>query len=459
MIQSPWAILLCKFKDNINEPYGPGLQRYQDLFTNTGVTQMNMVTYFRDMSHGVLDLSGSQVFGWYTLDKNRSEYVGSGVNQQGRKDLIQWARQAAIEDKEKLNEFFSVVVVMNVPTDLFGGLNGVVCDDGRNQFNGMSSLSPSLLGQEMGHAYGLSHSRADGSITDYMDPWDVMSTASAYMAPHPQFTERDVRSRPLFLVGPGLNAANMASVKWLDESRVWKSPSQSYDTIVQLRPLHRHDLPGFLAIRLAGYLIEFRNKEGWDGGINRPAVLIHHFFNNNSYLNSANNGQQDLVVGSVFGTAEPPSNSIGSVFTNTMRVEVVEINPNEQFAKIRIIHDPAFVEPSLGHGISLGGIDVGGDGLIFIGKKIIRVPPRSPLFEILEQVATYEISTSIASAQVRHAVQRESLSGIMAIAEDQMQKVQVFRQPTSALKIEHDESNKFVHNISSKVDKEKEGKK
>ena len=139
---------------------------------------MNMVTFFRDMSHGVLDLSGSQVFGWYTLDKKRSEYVGSGAKegQQGRKDLITWARQAAIADNKDLNKFFSVVVCMNVQTDLYGGPYGVVCDDGRDRDNGMSSLSPSLLGQEMGHAYGLFHSRADGSTEDSKDEWDVMST-------------------------------------------------------------------------------------------------------------------------------------------------------------------------------------------------------------------------------------------------------------------------------------------
>ena len=67
-------------------------------------------------------------------------------------------------------------------------------------------------------------------------------------------------------------------------------------------------------------------------------------------------GEQGLVVGSVFGTAEPPSNSIRAVFTNTMRIEVVEINSNEQYAKIRIIHDPAFVEPSLDPGTLFGGI-------------------------------------------------------------------------------------------------------
>jgi hypothetical protein len=90
----------------------------------------------------------------------------------------------------------------------------------------------------MGHGYGLSHSCADGSTADYMDQWDVMSTAGASMAPHPHFTEIDVRGNRVFLMGPGLNAANMASRKWLDESRVWTTSNRGFDTVVKLRPLH-----------------------------------------------------------------------------------------------------------------------------------------------------------------------------------------------------------------------------
>jgi hypothetical protein len=207
-MQTPWAILLCKFKDDAREPYTR--ERFEELFTSSGVGKFNMVDHFRDMSHGDLDLSGSKVFGWFMLDQNSSKYTGSGVNQKGRNDLIMWARQKAIDNNVDLSQFFSVVVVMNVPeTDLFGGPDGAVCDDGR-QGNGMTNLSPSMLGQEMGHVYGLTHSRADGSPEPYKDQWDVMSTAGdAFMTAHPFITDRDMRGRIVFQIGPGLNAANM----------------------------------------------------------------------------------------------------------------------------------------------------------------------------------------------------------------------------------------------------------
>jgi hypothetical protein len=44
---------------------------------------------------------------------------------------------------------------------------------------------------------------------------------------------------------------------------------------VQLRPLSRPDLPGELAIRVDGLLVEFRMNKGWDEGFGKPGVLVH----------------------------------------------------------------------------------------------------------------------------------------------------------------------------------------
>lgn len=373
-----------------------------------------MVDFFRDVSHGNLDLSDSRVFGWYTLNMKRSDYTGLA----GRSDLINRARQAAAANGDDLAAYVSVVVCLNVPTDLFGGGQGAVCDN--------LSTQPRLLGQEMGHFYGLDHSRAqtiqpcgnDSSI-DYKDFWDVMSTAGcAFSAPHPRYN----------LIGPGLNAANMASQGWLDEARVWKMNNNgSFDTIVQLRPLHRRDLPGYLAARLGEYLVEFRTKESWDAAIPRPAVLIHRFEDNHSYIMSANNGEQDLVVGSVFGTADI-ENSISAILTGGMKIEVVEINANEQLARVRLVQRPAFEEPSLG-GTLFGGVTRGGSGHIFVGGKFIPIPPHSPFVQLLQQVAVYESSEAISSVQIRNAVRRETLSAIAALVENQLQTLETFRQP------------------------------
>lgn len=431
MIKSSWAVLLCKFNDDSTEPFTRDY--YEDLFTSSGVGSQNMVDFFRDVSHGNLDLSDTRVFGWYTLNKKASEYGLTGPEKRkNRVNLINWALQAAAAKGDILPQDAQdgrVVVCMNVQTDLFGGGNGVVCD--------LNSMQPRYLGQEMGHFYGLDHSRADtiqpcggDSGEDYKDFWDTMSTAGcAHSASHPRYK----------VIGPGLNAANMASRGWLDESRVWQTTNPSFDTVVQLRPLHRHDMPGYLAARIGEYLVEFRSKEGWDAAIPRPAVLIHRFEDNHSYIVSANNGDQDLVAGSIFGKVI----EIPGVFSYTRGIEVLEIDANQQFAKIRLHHNSTRVNyfvpeerPFRNPGVAWGVISDG---------NILGISPRSPLLKALEHLALYESSQAISSVQLRNAVKLEALSAIVALAQDQIQTLQAFRQPAppSQTEVYEEESKSY----------------
>ena len=92
-VSNPWAILLCKWNDDPSEPFSPLC--CQSLFSTPGVGLNNMVDFFRLYSHGVIDLSGSQVFGWFVLPQTRSQYTGSGANNAGRQDLINWCISAA----------------------------------------------------------------------------------------------------------------------------------------------------------------------------------------------------------------------------------------------------------------------------------------------------------------------------------------------------------------------------
>ncbi len=415
MIKSSWAVLKCKFSDNLGEPFADDY--YQDLFTASGIGSQNMVDFFRDVSHGNLDLSDTRVFGWYTLNKKASEYGLTGAEKlKNRGNLINWALQAAAAKGDMLPQDAQdgrVIVCMNIPTDLLGGRNGVVCDSG--------SMDPRLLGQEMGHFYGLSHSRADimhpcGNDfgLDYKDFWDIMSTAGcAHSAKHPKYQ----------FIGPGLNAANMESAGWLDESKVWQSSSKSFDVFVQLRPLHRRDLPGYLVARIGKYFVEFRMNEVWDAGIPRPAVLIHRFDDNQSYIMSANNGDQDLTGGSVFGSTEINNSSL-AVFTGATKIEVAEINADEKFAKVRLVQLAAFEEPSLS-GVLFGGADKG-NGHIFIGGKLIPFSPHSPFVKVLEQLAAYQSSEAITSVHIRNMVREETLSSIALQVENQIQTLKAF---------------------------------
>src|SRR5258707_15012415 len=90
----PWAILLCKFSDDPNDPtqtrvkdlaaqwratqsqafilgnLNPSwdidnrtfLELYKAFFTVAGIFTLNVVDYFDSMSHGLVDVTGNQVF-------------------------------------------------------------------------------------------------------------------------------------------------------------------------------------------------------------------------------------------------------------------------------------------------------------------------------------------------------------------------------------------------------------
>jgi hypothetical protein len=346
MVKSSWAVLLCKFKDDPSESPVPNFRTVCDrFFTPSGVGTFNAVRFFSDMSHGSLDLSGSQVFGWFTLDVNFND-------RKSQEEMVTLAKQAARGAGVPLDTFFGFVLIMNTPTGAAqgqanwpGGAPGPGAFMDCRRVNGFPGLprvhegnGTESFGQEMGHGYGLKHSRSDNPNIDllgcgspgpdYRDAWDIMSTACAFSALDPDYTAR----------GPGLNAWNMRGVGWLDETRVWRGPSGTFTEVVQLRPLHRRDLPGPLAVELppvgghSAYLIEFRIKEGWDAGIPRSAVLVHRFQDKISYLMSGANGNQDLVAGDLFG----PGTGAGPF----PRVEVLKIDENSGTATVRLSYTP-----------------------------------------------------------------------------------------------------------------------
>lgn len=305
------------------------MQYYKDLFTvdNKG-SPWNMIRYFKDYSHGALDLSGTQVFGWFQLEKSVADY--NSLWNEARSQLIQWARAAAVAHGIDLSSFYSVVVCTNRWHDIGASIGGLPSH--RGVVAQSTTAIPSLLGQEMGHVYGLQHSRSDGSTDDYSDPWDIMSTANAYSAFDQEFS----------LIGPGMNAYNMRSRGWLGESRVWRGVANNIDENIILRPLVRRDLPGFLAAETpSGFLVEFRVKEWWDAAIPRPAILIHRFDGGHSYLMPGNSGNSDLIAGDSFGDPEPvgPQPSLSS--PSFERVEVLSIDPDTQQANLRIRYRPA----------------------------------------------------------------------------------------------------------------------
>jgi hypothetical protein len=394
---TPWAILLTKWSDSGAEPKPRAF--FEQLFTTAGTGTFNMTDYFDTMSHASLDLSGSRVFGWFTLDSPQTDYVGNtapGPGQLGRNELLAAAKAKAEANGVDLSKFFGVVVCMNTLTDLCGWVGGraALCDPG--------SFEPTVLGQEVGHGYGLQHSRIDGSTADYQDPWDTMSTwDSCYFVSDPNYT----------LIGPGLNAWNMRSMGWLDESRVWKPATDAFTEQIELRPLHDRDLPGNLAAEVpgtaGGYLVEFRVAEDWDVAFPRAAVLVHRFDDGHSYLMRGTGGNSDLVAGDTFASG------VDLPYTAFTSVQVDEIDTPRHFAKITLKHRPRPIIriPDI-VGEIFGGVAVDGGGVIWVNGVPHPVDPWGPLREVGVQIVAYGQAALIADPLVRLDARRSALSRI-----------------------------------------------
>jgi len=419
-VASPWAVLLVCFRDDPEQL--PALDEYEDLFTATGTGRMNMVDYFSDMSHRKVDLSGSRVFGWFRLPANRADYVGNvypqppgKLNRDGLLSLAWQVAGAAGDTQVNFPDFAGTVVCSYGGTDLCGWVGGMaaLCDS--------NSLSPSLLGQEMGHGYGLDHARADGSEADYQDPWDVMSTMA-----WPNMQADSATWGPQ-TIGPGLNAWCMRSRSWLDETRVWKNTSTVGTTAtVELRPLHRHDLPGLVAAEIGQYLVEFRVPELWDAAIPQACVLVHRFANNHSYLMANADGVQALTEGTRFDMGSPVGPHYG--------VEVLSIDEHNHKAKLRITFLPAYKPPGL-VGPAIGAVEAGADrsiivvggrpsagepggerGIIVVGGRPYTVDAVGPMADLLSHLATYLSHDSGADVAAARRLRRAALGNVVESA-------------------------------------------
>ncbi len=266
-----FAYLLVKFTNDQTEPIS--VDRARRLFTKVGRGGQFVVDWFDANTHGKVDVGESKVFGWFDLLESSAEYNQIRANGASRGRILDLGRQAATTAGVDLSGFQNVVVVTNVEVDLFGSSGGVAATAviaGKQRWE--VQAAPAVLCQEMIHGLGVSeHSRRVGSDVDYRDPYDVMSMFAASPGGHPVETDLPI--------GPGLNSAFMDRGGWLDHSRVLTSATQ-----VSLRPLHRLDLPGYVAALVNGYYIEYRPNVGWDSGYADSKVYVHSRANNTSYL-------------------------------------------------------------------------------------------------------------------------------------------------------------------------------
>ena len=90
-------------------------------------------------------------------------------------------------------------------------------------------------------------------------------------------------------------------------------------------------------------------------------------------------------------------------------------------------------EPVAGPAVSLFGTDADGGGLVLIGGKLHRIPPRSPSYALLERVVALEETfiMGVPSAPQLQA-QQQILSQLAATVTTQLDETKVSRPKRSA---------------------------
>lgn len=268
--RTPWLIIRCMFKDETSLPPPHPNSYYAALFTAPDIE--NVITYWRDISFGQLDLGGSEVTPWLVLNQRRSDYKVSGANQQqGRQDFVEWAKQAAIQFGADLSRFFGIIVATYRQIDLFGSnAPHLVCGPQNNL---------SQIVHEVGHGFGLNHSRSVANPVNYTDPFCVMSAMTfGNASPSPVFNDRFGSS------GPGLCAPYVDKAGWLAKSRIVNVSTNDRSPIttsIKLSPFSENDPAHKQLARFqfktpqdVTYYIAHRFG-GWDRGLAQGAIVIH----------------------------------------------------------------------------------------------------------------------------------------------------------------------------------------
>jgi hypothetical protein len=406
------AILLVFPTDVDASPNRPLPEFIADLFLSD---PMSLDNYWRQVSDGSVDLSGTLVFGWRTHGMTRMQYQALERYDKIKRAVDVFANASNPNERVNLSHFDSVVVFGD-PADELGSV-GIVDFDLQGVIHSMGTAifeigtSHSVIAHELGHSFGFDHSFNDSPTAldpgndsrpgAYGDTLDIMSAA------------RVTTFQSKFGgTGPGLNTVMRDIAGWLKPSRIINGTALGgrnatiYD-VNDPNPNHPH------VLRLDELNFEFVMNTGWYKGMAAPSVQVRIRDFNIEEHSKVLRVPKEVFGGVSYAMKVGDSFSVGSkekILERYLRVTLLSVDTGAGAATLSVEHQPAFSVPSVGPGILFGGVARGGDGYIIINGHIIPVPPRGPLERVLESLANIAVSDWVHDDALRSNLVKASIS-------------------------------------------------
>ena len=190
------------------------------------------------------------------------------------KPVSRWEKIKACIDASgrSTNNYTGVIAVVNSRIDA-GYHNQVLVDPG--------AMNVTFAAHEMAHGYGWKHSFDDtdrqnatwSQPGEYFDHWDIMSAMAV----------RTFKNSQGLTSGPEMNAPYKMKKAFIPQHRIHSLTSPATEitpATYNIAAINRPEANGLLMLRIGGnddnyYTVEFRQKSGWDRGIDKDAVLVH----------------------------------------------------------------------------------------------------------------------------------------------------------------------------------------
>jgi hypothetical protein len=297
--KKPWAVILCRFQGEAPDSAleGPVEAFFRGVFTpGTG----GLVEYWRDVSLGSVDITGSRVFDWVEVDIPRAQAGGSPQSVPpgpGRSGLIAAAIRALKgRNDDPMTGFLGQIAVYPHNWAKDGAPAGAdwrtpgwsqFWIDGGSDGGTKVGLTPpfngDITGHEMGHGFGMQHDVGPGLTTasDYSDPCCIMSQNGTFLL------------QPWAVgFGPAVCLPHLTLQGWMYSHRLYSDDGQwmaaPNGVSIPLAPITRPGARANLGIRLTNsranpswdYYLECVIPTEWNRGVaGMPYLLIRRVIN------------------------------------------------------------------------------------------------------------------------------------------------------------------------------------